>query len=122
MCQAMVKQLRPGGRFVALTINPHVVINRLPPIEKYQSGVTAKGPLYEGAPLDITMLTASGPVQIRDHYWSQMTYENVLRQAGVGLIVWHAMRVSEEGFQTYGTAHWQDYLNNPPIVVLEARK
>jgi toxoflavin synthase len=122
MCQAIVKQLKPGGRFVALTINLHLVLDRLPPVEHYQSGVTAQGPLREGTPLDITMLTASGPVHLRDYYWSQGTYESVLQQAGFGMIAWHAMRVSAEGFQTYGRAYWQAYLNNPPIVVLAAQR
>jgi ubiquinone/menaquinone biosynthesis C-methylase UbiE len=122
MCQAITKQLKPGGRLVALTINPHLVIDQLPPIEKYQSGVTARGPLHEGAPIDITMLTASGPIHICDYYWSQGTYEDVLQQAGFGTISWHAMRVSAEGLQTYGRTYWQDYLNNPQIVVLEAQK
>jgi hypothetical protein len=52
---------------VALTINPHLVLDRLRPIERYQSGVTAQGPLREGMPLDVTMLTASGRVRIRDY-------------------------------------------------------
>ena len=122
MCQAIGKQLKPGGRLVALTINPHLVLDQLPPVEQYQSGVTAQGPLRDGMPLDITMLTASGPVRIRDYYWSQGTYESVLHQAGFGMVGWHAMRVSAEGFHTYGRAYWQAYLNNPQIVVLEAQK
>jgi 2-polyprenyl-3-methyl-5-hydroxy-6-metoxy-1,4-benzoquinol methylase len=122
MCQAIGKQLKPGGRFVALTINPHLMIDQLPRIEQYRSGVTVHGPLYEGAPLDITMLTASGPVHIRDYYWSQETYEDVLHQAGFGRIAWHAMRVSAEGLHAYGSAYWHDYLTHPHIVVLEAQK
>ena len=42
------------------------------------------------------------------------------KQEGFGSISWHAMRVSDEWFQTSGRAYWQDYLNNPQIVVLEA--
>jgi hypothetical protein len=30
------------------------------------------------------MLTGSGPVHIRDYYWSHATYEAVLHQAGFG--------------------------------------
>ena len=47
MCQAIGKQLKPGGRFVALTINPHLMLDQLPRIEQYQAGVTVPGPLYE---------------------------------------------------------------------------
>jgi ubiquinone/menaquinone biosynthesis C-methylase UbiE len=122
MCQAIARQLKPEGRFVALTINPHLALDQLAPVEQYQSGVTAQGPLRDGMPLDVTMLTAGGPVQIRDYYWSQGTYESALQQAGFGMVAWHAMRVSPEGFDTYGRAYWRDYLNNPQIVVLEAQK
>jgi hypothetical protein len=75
MCQGVVKQLKPGGRFVALTLNPQLVPNQLLRVEHYRSGVTVRGPLYEGAPLDVTMLTASGPLHLRNYYWSQATYE-----------------------------------------------
>jgi 2-polyprenyl-3-methyl-5-hydroxy-6-metoxy-1,4-benzoquinol methylase len=122
MCQAIGKQLKLGGRFVALTINPHLVLGQLPTVEQYRSGVTAQGPLHDGAPLAFTMLTASGAVYICNYYWSQAMYESVLQQAGFGLISSHAMRVSAEGIQTYGRVYWQDYLNNPPIVVLEAQE
>jgi hypothetical protein len=121
MCQAVVKQLKPGGGFVALTINPQLVPDQLPRVEHYRSGVTVRGPLYEGAPLDVTMLTASGPLHLCDYYWSQATYESVLRQAGFDTIIWHAMQVSAEGFETHGSAYWQAYLTRPHIVVLEAQ-
>jgi ubiquinone/menaquinone biosynthesis C-methylase UbiE len=122
MCQAIVKQLKPEGRFVALTINPQLVPDRLPRVEQYGSGVTVSGPLYEGAPLDVTMLTASGPLHLRDYYWSRATYESVLRQVGFTRMVWHAMQVSPEGFAIYGSAYWHAYLTHPHIVVLDAQR
>ena len=121
MCQAVVKQLRPGGRFVALTINPQLVPAQLPRVEHYHSGVTVQGPVHDGMPIEVTMLTASGPLHLRDYYWSRETYESVLHQVGFMRIVWHGMQVSAEGLETYGSAYWQDYLNHPHIVVLEAQ-
>jgi hypothetical protein len=44
----------------------------------------------------------------------------VLLRAGFDNIVWHAMQVSSEGIEAYGGAYWQEYLKQPPIVVLEA--
>jgi toxoflavin synthase len=120
MCQAIVKQLKPRGRFVALTLNPQLVPGQLPRVEHYRSGVTVRGPLYEGAPIDVTMFTASGPLHLCNYYWSQATYESVLHQAGFERIVWHAMQVSAEGFETYGSAYWEAYRTHPHIVVLEA--
>ena len=122
MCQGVVKQLKPGGRLVGLTINPQLVPGRLPRVEHYRSGVTVPGPLYEGAPLDVTMLIAGGPLHLRNYYWSQDTYESVLHQVGFDRIVWHAMQVSAKGLETYGSAYWQDYLTHPHIVVLEAQR
>jgi SAM-dependent methyltransferase len=122
MCQGVVKQLTSGGRFVALTINPQLVPGRLPRVEHYRSGVTVRGPLYDGAPLDVTMLTASGPLHLRDYYWSQATYESVLHETGFERIVWHAMQVSAEGLETYGSAYWHAYLTHPHIVVLDAQR
>jgi hypothetical protein len=102
--------------------HPHLVPNQLPRVEHYHSGVMVRGPLYEGAALDITMLTTSGPLHLRDHYWSQETYESVLHQVGFERIVWHAMQVSAEGFETYGSAYWNAYLTHPHIVVFEAQR
>jgi toxoflavin synthase len=107
---------------VALTINPQIVPNRLPRVEHYGSGVTVPGPLYEGAPLDVTILTASGPLHLRNYYWSRDTYESVLRQVGFARKVWHAMQVSPGGFATYGSAYWHAYLTHPHIVVLDAQR
>ena len=121
MCQGVVKQLKPGGRFVALTINPQLVPDQLPRVEHYRSGVMVQGPLHEGCPLNITMLIASGPLHLCNYYWSQQTYESVLHQAGFDRIVWHAMQVSAEGFETHGSAYWQDFLTHPHIVVVEAQ-
>jgi len=49
-------------------------------------------------------------------------YESVLHQTGFERIVWHAMQVSPEGFETYGRAYWQAYLTHPHIVVLDAQR
>jgi toxoflavin synthase len=121
MCQAIVKQLKRGGRFVALTINPQLVPDQRPRIEHYHSGLTVSGPVHDGASLDVTMLTASGPLHLRNYYWSQGTSDSVLHQAGFDRITWHAMQVSSEGFDIFGSAYWQDYLKHPHIVVLEAQ-
>ena len=46
----------------------------------------------------------------------------MLHQVGFDRTVWHAMQVSSEGFETYGSAYWQTYLTHPHIVVLEGQK
>jgi hypothetical protein len=51
------------------------VPDQLPRVEDYLSGVTVPGPRDDGAPLDITMLTASDPLHLRDYFWTQETYE-----------------------------------------------
>jgi hypothetical protein len=117
-----MRQLKPGGRFVALTINLQLVPAQLPRVEHYRSGVTVQGPLHEGVPLNVTMLSASGPLHLRDYYWSRDTYESVLHQVSFTRIVWHAMQVLAEGVETYGGAYWQAYLTHPHIVVLEAQR
>jgi hypothetical protein len=55
-------------------------------------------------------------------FWTQETYESVLHQAGFERVVWHAMQVSAEGFEIYGSAYWRAYLAHPHIVVLEAQR
>ncbi len=122
MCDAIFRNLKPKGRFIAVTIDPNISIKRQPTLEKYGFRIQAKSPLTDGMPLTVTLLTADEPIFIKDHYWSRQTYEQHLKIAGFHHIAWRTMRVSNEGLAKFGNEYWQEFLNNPGIIVLEAQK
>ncbi len=59
---------------------------------------------------------------IEDYYWSRKTYERQLKIAGFHDIAWRPMQVSDEGLTEFGKEYWHEFLDNPGIIVLEARK
>jgi SAM-dependent methyltransferase len=122
MCDAIYKNLKPAGRLVALTIDPSTSIERQPMLGKYGFRIEAKTPLMDGMPLTVTLLTPDKPLHIKDYYWSRQTYERCLKVAGFQDIAWRSMRVSNEGLTKFGNEYWQEFLDNPGIIVLEAKK
>lgn len=122
MAQVMYDNLKPSGRLVTVTDNPDVTPRHMAAPEKFGIQMAINGPIQDGAPIEITVLTEGDPIRIQDYHWSKATYERALRKAGFQKIEWHNMLVSEEGVREYGESYWQDYLASPHIVVLECHK
>jgi 2-polyprenyl-3-methyl-5-hydroxy-6-metoxy-1,4-benzoquinol methylase len=81
MCDAIFRNLKPGGRFIAVTIDPNISIKRQPNFEKYGFNIQAKTLLMDGTPLAVTLLTPDETIYIKDYYWSRQTYERHLQIA-----------------------------------------
>jgi len=107
-----------------VTDNPDITEKHMAAPEKFDIRMEVKGPIQDGALIEITVLnlTQSDPMRILNYYWSKETYERVLKKVGFQKIEWHAMLVAEEGIKEYGENHWQEYLANPHIVVIECYK
>ena len=122
MCDAIFRNLKPNGRLIAVTIDPDISIKQQPMLKKYGYHIQAETPLTDGMPLTVTLLTPGEPICIVDYYWSRKTYERHLKIAGFHNIAWRPMQVSDEGLAEFGTEYWHEFLDNPGIIVLEARK
>ena len=123
MCEAILRNLKPDGRFIAVTIDPNISIRRQPTLEKYGFHIQAETPLLaDGMPLTVTLHTPDEPIYIKDYYWSKQTYERHLKNAGFNNIAWRPMQVSNEGLAKLGNEYWQEFLDNPGIIVLEAHR
>ena len=55
-------------------------------------------------------------------YYSAAVYETALSEAGFTDIAWHPLQLAPAGIEECGAEYWQAYLNNPPVVLLEARR
>ena len=122
MCDAIFRNLKPGGRFIAVTIDPNILIKGQPTLEKYGFNIQAQTPSTDGMPLTVTLLTPHEPIYIKDYYWSKRTYERYLKIAGFHSIAWRSMKVSNAGLAKFGNEYWQAFLDNPGIIILEAQK
>jgi len=121
MCQTIVANLKPGGRFVSINNNLELLPQFYSKIEKYGIFQSVLEPLQEGTPITISVTSgADGDlVTYENYYLSKSTYEWAFREVGFQEIRWHQPTVSPEGVQEFGKDYWQDFLNFPELIGIE---
>jgi len=121
MCDGIAGQLRQGGRFVAMSENPWQKAGRYTLYKKYGFVKTLAEPQIDGAKITYLMATGRRPFKFNVQYFQAQTYERALRNAGFDDIQWHPLVLSEEGRSAKGESHWQEYMDNPPVIGLSAK-
>ncbi len=129
MCQGLFDALRPGGRLVALPVNPDGFFTRKDYYERYglslfpAEGTYAEGErLPDGTPLRLLSRVLDVPLDVIAYYWGREAQEQALRDAGFRQIHWHQAEVSPEGIAASGAEHWRPYLERPHSVPFVAVK
>ena len=115
MCRLISRNLKPGGRFVANTLNPGCDFKALDPdlLLKY-FGFSIRPvdpPLYH---LTFNKLT------VNMWQWSAAAHEEGLKRAGLTNIAWHPLRLSAGHQDLTDSLQW--YLSNPSCIILSAEK
>jgi toxoflavin synthase len=111
MVRGVYDRLRPGGRFVTITINPAFDL-RTCNMTRYGIEVLSDAP--DGDPPRLVGRFMTNPPSddvVVDH-WSRQTYEATFRSAGFCEIGWEPFRVSDELVAEFGEAYWHDLLHN----------
>lgn len=120
MCKNIYKNLKDGGRFIALNHNPD---NPIGQNKKYGSTTTAKKPLKEGDILTVTLFSRGKKTcSFGVYFWKKGTYEKAFKRAGFKIIKWHKLIISREGIKKFGRIFWEDYLEKPTKIVIECIK
>ena len=119
MCRSIYRNLKPGGKLVAAILNPTVTESELPGYQKYGVKVVASSGLQDGAAIAASLKIPHGSVELSAYYWSQETYEHILKEAGFQKIAWHPMEVPEDAIQQYGQDYWQTYQTKSLDIVFE---
>jgi toxoflavin synthase len=122
MARSIAGNLRPGGRLVAVTDNPAQPIDSFAAQRKYGFEKSVAGALVEGAPITCTIFLDDEAIRLQNYYLPIAAYERALRKAGLVDIRWHAPRLSLEGRRAAQPGYWDDFMNRPPIVFIEATK
>ena len=122
MCDAIVRNLKPGGRFVTVNNNPDDPPSNFETGRKYGYSKWIHGRLEEGSPVHWSFHLPEGTVEVTNYYMSTLTLERALHEVGLTQIHWHKPQVSPEGIQRWGESYWQDFLANPPITFFECTK
>ncbi len=122
MCQAIARNLKPGGRFVTVNNHPKDPPENFETGRMYGYSKQLDGPLVDGSPIHWRFHLSEGTIQVTNYYLSPATMERAMTAAGLRDIRWHPAEVSPEGRATWGDAHWQPFLANPPIAFLDCVK
>lgn len=121
MCQDIYRNLKKGGKMIGINQNPDNPKNLF---KKYGSTVyPVEEPLIEGGLVEIILYEKGLPTSsFTNTHWKKSTYESALSLAGLKDIKWIPMTASAEAVEQKGKDFWQDWLNSPSLVILEARK
>lgn len=121
-CRTVTMNLKPGGRFITVGLNPAQDPKTYPLTEKYGFKILNPPPLEEGALLLSTIPVDGKEVFFEDYYFTLATYEWALQTAGFSEIRWHSPIVSPESLETHGEAFWQDFIDCQMSIYLECVK
>ncbi|NND55266.1 MAG: class I SAM-dependent methyltransferase [Gammaproteobacteria bacterium] len=122
MCASIANCLPSGGRLVAINENPMQPAAADPGYTQYGFNKQFAEPRSEGSTIEYMMVSGREMIRFDVRYYSAATYEAALRDAGFTDITWQPLRLSPDGITECGAEYWQAYLNNPPVVLLEARR
>jgi SAM-dependent methyltransferase len=122
MARAVVRHLAPEGRLVAVISRGDQPVSAYPKITKYGFSKSTPGELVEGAPITITFHTDLGEFSVENYCLYQSTMERGLSAAGLRQQTWQPPLVSPEGVAEFGEEYWKDFVEEPALIFLEARR
>lgn len=124
MFRNIYKNLKPGGRLIALVPDYADDESGLPTTPKYGFAAEAlELPLVEGGKLRVTLYANDvAGVNFVVRFWKTQSYEEALRKVGFGQIAWHKPMPSADGVERFGHEFWQDWIKRPMSMIIEATK
>ncbi len=122
MCERIASHLRPGGRFVSLNENPRQSLEQYAGYTQYGFNKNAEAPLRDGSPITYWLVSGREMISFTAFFYGSVTYERVFSAAGLTMVQWHPLKLSEEGLVNHGPEYWKEYMNNPPVVGIECRR
>ncbi len=122
MCRGIARQLPPGGRLVAINENPEQPEARYAGYLRYGFSKSVVSPRGEGSVITYAMISGRELFRFEVYHYERATYEAALAAAGFVDIRWHPLQLDPQGLAVMGAEYWSEYLANPPVVGLTARR
>jgi len=123
MCRSVHRNLKPGGRFVALNDNFEQPVELYGASRKYGFVKSISAPVREeGTSITFTLWIGDETLRFDIYHHEKATYEWALRSAGFTGLRWLKQSVSPEGTRDLGADHWLEAIQHQPFVMLECRK
>lgn len=122
ICHGVARNLRPGARFLTYAISPDFSLEK----EYYRPYLMDMFPtpnMRDGDAYSFIMVVEGGwtpPLTV--HYWTWETMEGALRQAGFETVRRLNPILSPAGLEQFEPGFWQNYLDCPNCIFLEATK
>lgn len=122
MCRSIARQLPPGGRLVAINENPGQPEAGYAGYLRYGFSKSVAAPRGEGSPITYAMISGRELFRFVVYHYERATYEAALAAAGFSDVRWHPLQLDPAGLAAMGAEYWSEYLANPPVVGLTARR
>lgn len=123
MCQGLASRLRPGGRFVTITVNPEVYFFKPPPdYRKYGLEMKLADHVYEGAPIIWTIHITNSDLEIENYYLPVSAYQSAFQAAGFCDFRVHPIELGPDPRAGDDRAYWADFLRNPLAILIDCIK
>jgi SAM-dependent methyltransferase len=122
MARAVVRHLAPEGRLVAVISRGDQPVSAYPKLTKYGFSKSTPGELVEGAPITIIFHVDNGDFSVVNTCLYQSTMVRGLTAAGLRQQTWQQPLVSPEGVARFGEDYWKDFIEEPALIFLEARR
>jgi toxoflavin synthase len=119
MGAAIIRHLKPGGRFVTVNNNPRHAVEYFASTRPYGFIKHTQGPLREGTPVDYIFFLEQESFAITNYHLSVATHEAALHTTGFQQVTWREPELSPEIVETTERQYWAEFLAHPPIVFLE---
>ena len=114
MGRLISRNLKPGGRLVAYTVNPDYDFTREDPrLQEYFD--------FEIHPIEPPRFQlVLGKLAVTIWQWSREAHERALTAAGMANVRWHPLHMPDSQRETARTVQW--YLDDPSCIVVSAEK
>ena len=120
MCAGIASRVRPGGRFVTITVNPEIYhFDPTPDFRKYGFDVRLEETPYEGAPMNFSVLLPDATLEIENYYLPVDAYREQLRSAGFSSVAVHGLSVPADAMSGYPSGFWDELLAHPVYLVFD---
>ena len=119
MWQNVYRNLKPGGRFIAITPNVNLDMER-PLDDRYGVTVRKLHDIKDGCRTRITAYTEPQPIEIDTYHLDKQVYEDCAAKAGLQDLQWHGHRLPEDDRKE--TGYWDVYVERPHIEICSAHK
>lgn len=117
MFSAIRHNLAPGGRLVAITIDPDYNPDG-PSWESYGLRILAAESHKLRTGLTMELLTKP-PSTVTYSRWDREVYDAAYREAGFSSLSWRPIHIPASVIQSKGDAYWATYRENPFVAALE---